>query len=172
MVKVAEAWVPVDDTTGANGVGNGTAGPVHGGGVVSETTMAFATIVWGAMPLPVGTRNGGVSGDRVDGWFIKDAAVVYNTESTPRPTGRDDDLVSTGFAMDNNMEHLKHSVTHEQYTVTEAAPSAEEAGSAEETVDAAGMEAGSHVPVRGVARQAGRSTRATAVETAYRGATE
>ena len=95
--------------------------------------------------------NGGVSGDRVDGWFIKDAAVVYNTESTPRPTGRDDDLVSTGFAMDNNMEHLKHSVTHEhwQYTVTEAAPSAEEAGSAEETVDAAGMEAGSHVPVRG-----------------------
>ena len=54
MVKVAEAWVPVDDTTGANGVGNGTAGPVHGGGLVSETTMAFATIVWGAMPLPVG----------------------------------------------------------------------------------------------------------------------
>ena len=46
MVKVAEAWVPVDDTTGANGVGNGTAGPVHGGGLVSETTMAFATIVW------------------------------------------------------------------------------------------------------------------------------
>ena len=58
MVKVAEAWVPVDDTTGANGVGNGTAGPVHGGGLVSETTMAFATIVWGAMPLPVGTRSG------------------------------------------------------------------------------------------------------------------
>ena len=63
-----------------------------------------------------------------DGWFIEDAAVVYNTEWTPRPTGSDDDLVSTGFAMDNNMEQLKHSVTHEQYT--EAAPSAEEAGSA------------------------------------------
>jgi hypothetical protein len=59
MVKVTEAWVPVDDSStaaGDDGVGNSTAGPVHGGGLVSETTMAFATIVWCAMQL--GTRSG------------------------------------------------------------------------------------------------------------------
>jgi hypothetical protein len=69
-------------------------------------------------------------------------------------------MVSTGFAMNNNMEQLKCSVTHEQYT--EAAPSAdsEEAGGAEEAGVKREWKPGVRVMCQcgAGARQAGRST--------------
>ena len=119
-------------------------------GLVSETAMAFATVLWCALRLETRTgrrlgaaaigptsRVATVVPAATSGWVIDDAAVVYDTEWTPRPTGSDDDLVSTGFTMDNNMEQLERSVIYSRgTTAASAAEDASSAGSAEEQDDA------------------------------------
>jgi hypothetical protein len=110
-------------------------------GVGSETAMAFATMVWCVTRLD--TQSGhrfaqwairsssGVAEVVVmpkGGWIIDDGAVVYDREWTPRPTGRVEDLVSIGFAMDNSMERLERIMSRDG--VDTLSPMATEAESA------------------------------------------
>ena len=96
-------------------------------GLVSETAMAFASMVWCATQLDTrsGRKLGEIAWDprsgvarvlpRVGGgWLIDDGAVVYNTEWVPRATGGVGELVSTGFAMDNNMVQLEYIMEQSQ----------------------------------------------------------
>jgi hypothetical protein len=131
-------------------------------GVGSETAMAFATMVWCV------TRLDTQSGHRFAQWAIRsssgvaevvvmpkggriidDGAVVYDREWTPRPTGRVEDLVSIGFAMDNSMERLGRIMSRDGVdTLSHMATEAESAAVAPEQDDAVGADADGSVRVK------------------------
>lgn len=124
-------------------------------GLVSETAMAFATVVWcasrlatwsgqrfGERAMAAGSAAASVVSTGSGGWCIDDRAVTYAAEWTPRSTGSAGDLVSTGFAMDNGMEMLECIVEQREELPAEGAAGADAAGEQE---TAAGAELSGHV---------------------------
>ena len=91
--------------------------------LVSETAAAFATAVWcasrlstvsghrfGSRAMDVSSKPAVVVRREDNSWLIDDSGVVYDDAWTPRSTATDKDLVSIGFAMDNNLEQLQSTV--------------------------------------------------------------
>ena len=118
-------------------------------GLVSETAMAFATVAWCAHWLR--TRSGRQFGEQAmgpgsavaivastgrGGWFIEDTEVDYVAQWAPRTTGTDGDLVSTGFAMDNNRARLERAMEESKVAPAEGAGSADVAAEQESAADA------------------------------------
>ena len=93
-------------------------------GLVSETAIAFATVLWcashlktmsgrhfGAVAMASASSTAVVTSQSEGGWVIDDGGVVCDTEWSARSTSGDNDLVSIGFAMDNSMDQLRASLS-------------------------------------------------------------